>query len=413
MRFSWPWALMLLVLLPWVWRRGIGRGRHLAVLRVASLGLAVLALAGMQVLERGAPVQVVFALDRSDSVLPDQARWAEQFVREALRHRRPQDRVGLVTFGGAAVAERAPSEAVELRPTQRPRPYDTDIGAAIRLSASLLQGEGVRRVVVLSDGADHAGQAVEAAREASAAGLEVHVVPLLRPASPEVVVEDLWAPAGAAVGERVRVWVRLRSTVPQPVPLELWVNGALIQRRTVQARAGRTLVGLSVVAARAGWLDLQVRARPARDGVPDNNVGRAVVPVLGPPEVLYAGTEGPEGTGRVADVLRAQGFVVHRVAAHQLPGTAAGLARYEAVVLEDVPALGLARPQMQALRDYVRDLGGGLVVVGGPHSFGVGGYARTPLEEALPVSMEVQHRVALPSMALVLVLDTSGSMGGV
>lgn len=407
MRFSWPWALVLLVLLPWVWRRGVREVRHLAALRAASLALAVLALAGMQVLERGAPVQVVFALDRSDSVLPEQVRWAEQFLREALRYRRPQDRVGLVTFGGAAVAERAPSEAVDLRPTQRPRPYDTDIGAAIRVSASLLQGEGVRRVVVLSDGADHAGEAVEAAREVHAAGVEVHVVPLLRPASAELVVEDLSVPADAAVGERVPAWVRLRSTVPQPVELELWVDGALAQRRTVRARAGRTLVGLSAVAARAGWLDLQVRARPARDGVPDNNVGRAVIPVLGPPEVLYA------GAGRVADVLRAQGFVVHRVAARQLPGTAAGLARYQAVVLEDLPALGLARPQMEALRDYVRDLGGGLVVVGGPRSFGVGGYARTPLEEALPVSMEVQHRVALPSMALVLVLDTSGSMGGV
>ncbi|MDR7447323.1 MAG: vWA domain-containing protein, partial [Armatimonadota bacterium] len=171
MRFSWPWALVLLVLLPWVWRRGVREVRHLAALRAASLALAVLALAGMQVLERGAPVQVVFALDRSDSVLPEQVRWAEQFLREALRYRRPQDRVGLVTFGGAAVAERAPSEAVDLRPTQRPRPYDTDIGAAIRVSASLLQGEGVRRVVVLSDGADHAGEAVEAAREVHAAGV--------------------------------------------------------------------------------------------------------------------------------------------------------------------------------------------------------------------------------------------------
>ncbi|MER3460767.1 MAG: hypothetical protein C4303_06500, partial [candidate division GAL15 bacterium] len=135
--------------------------------------------------------------------------------------------------------------------------------------------------------------------------------------------------------------------------------------------------------------------------------GRAVVLVEGPPRVLYA------GQGQVADLLRAQGWVVERIPPYRLPGHAADLARYHAVVLEDVSALGLVRPQMEALRDYVRDLGGGLVVVGGPHSFGVGGYARTPLEEVLPVVMVVQHRMALPSMALVLVLDTSGSMGGV
>ncbi len=407
MRFAWPWALILLLLVLWVWRRPVRGGRHLAALRAASLALAVLAASGLEVRDREAPVQVVFAVDRSDSVLPEQASQAERFVQEALKFRRPQDRVGLVTFGGRAVAEHAPGAAAQLRPTQRPDPHHTDLAAAIRLSTSLLAGPGVRRVVVLSDGADHSGSAVEAAREAAAAGVQVHTVPLLRPPSPELVVEEVNAPAHAAPGERVTVLVRLRSTVPQPVELEVWVGDRPAARRRVSVRPGRSVVPFTVVAARPGWLDVRVRANPLQDGVPDNNVGRAVVSASGPVEVLYA------GAGRVAELLRAQGMRVRTVAPHQLPGNAAALSPYGAVVLEDVSALDLVRPQMEALRDYVRDLGGGLVVVGGPHSFGVGGYARTPLEEALPVSMEVQHRVALPSMALVLVLDTSGSMGGV
>jgi len=407
MRVSWPWALVLLALVPWVWRRQMRAGRALAALRAASLALAVLALAGLQVPGGRPPVQVVFALDRSDSVLPEQSRWAERFLQEALRHRGKEDRVGLVTFGGEAVAERAPSEAADLRPTQRPAPYHTDVGAAIRLSASLLHGAGVRRVVVLSDGADLAGEAVEAAREARAAGVEVDVVPLVSFQGPEVVVEEVLAPSAASVGERVPVGVVVRSDVTQPVDVELQVQDRPLQRRTVQARAGRTVVRFSVPVSRPGWLDVRVRIRAQHDFVAENNVGRAVVLVEGPPRVLYA------GQGQVADLLRAQGWVVERIPPYRLPGHAADLARYHAVVLEDVSALGLVRPQMEALRDYVRDLGGGLVVVGGPHSFGVGGYARTPLEEVLPVVMVVQHRMALPSMALVLVLDTSGSMGGV
>ncbi len=39
---------------------------------------------------------------------------------------------------------------------------------------------------------------------------------------------------------------------------------------------------------------------------------------------------------------------------------------------------------MEYLQAYVRDLGGGLVVIGGPQSYGVGGYFETPLEETLP-----------------------------
>lgn len=407
MRFAWPWALALLALVPWVWRRPFRGGRHLAVLRAAALALAVLGASGLEVLDREAPVQVVFALDRSDSVSPDQARQAERFLQEALRFRRPQDRVGLVTFGGRAVPEQVPDVVAQLRPTQRPDPHHTDLAAAIRVSASLLTGQGVRRVVVLSDGADHSGEALEAAREAHAAGIEVHTVPLLRPPSPELVVEQLSAPTRATPGERLTAVVHLRSTVSQPAELEVQVAGKPVARRRVALRAGRQAVAIPLVAVRPGWLDVKVRARAPQDGVAENNVGWAMIPVSGRVEVLYA------GAGRVAELLRAQGMQVVTVSPQQLPGSAVGLSRYASVVLEDVSALDLARPQMEALRDYVRDLGGGLVVVGGPHSFGIGGYSHTPLEEVLPVSMEVQHRVALPSLALVLVLDTSGSMGAV
>ncbi len=405
MRFAWPWALVLLALVPWVWRRKRD-APHLSALRAAALTLAVLALSGLQLPAPGAPVEVVFALDRSDSVLPEQAARAEGFVQEALRFRRPGDRVGLVTFGGQAVAERAPAEVAALNPTQRPQPYHTDVGAAIRLAASLLQGQGVRRVVVLSDGADHGQDAVEAAREARAQGVEVHTVPLVRPPSAEVLVEEVRVPGRAEAGERVPVWVRVRSTVPQPVEVELWAGGKLEVRRTVEVRRGSVGLAFSVAAVQAGWVEVRAHARAAQDGVSENNWGWAVIPVSGAPVVLYA------GAGRLAALLAAQGLRVHTVLPHRLPADPAGLARYAAVVLEDVSALHLTRPQMEALRDYVRDAGGGLVVVGGPHAFGLGGYARTPLEEVLPVHMEVQHRVALPSMALVLVLDTSGSMGG-
>jgi uncharacterized membrane protein len=65
---------------------------------------------------------------------------------------------------------------------------------------------------------------------------------------------------------------------------------------------------------------------------------------------------------------------------------------------------------MELVRNYVRDHGGGLVMLGGEESFGVGGYYRTPIEEALPVTMEARQKVEIPSLAIVMVLDRSGSM---
>ncbi len=407
-RFVWPWALVLLVLVPWALRAGKRAGSPaLAVLRGAALALAVLALSGMQVLDRAAPVHVVFAMDRSASITPEQAQAAERFLREALRYKRPNDRVGLVSFGGHAVPEVAPAALAELVPSQRPSPHDTDLGEAIRVSASLLPPSGPRRVVVLSDGQDQVGAAVEVARIVRAAGVQVDTVPLLRPPSAEVSVESVEAPASVPAGERVPVRVQVASTIPQELVVELSADGLPIEERRLFVAKSRAVVQAAWTPPGSGWTEIRARVRAAQDGVAANNVGATWVHVEGPPAVLYA------GSGRLPELLRTQGIRVYRTEPQGLPTSVQRLSSYQAVVLEDLPALLLSRPQMEALRDYVRDLGGGLVVVGGPHAFGVGGYARTALEEALPVFMEVRHRVALPSMALVLVMDTSGSMGGI
>jgi hypothetical protein len=61
-----------------------------------------------------------------------------------------------------------------------------------------------------------------------------------------------------------------------------------------------------------------------------------------------------------------------------------------------VNARDLSQRKMETLQSYVRDLGGGLVVVGGPESFGMGGYYKTPLEEALPVDMQIKDQERFP-----------------
>ena len=67
---------------------------------------------------------------------------------------------------------------------------------------------------------------------------------------------------------------------------------------------------------------------------------------------------------------------------------------------------------MQMIRTYVQDFGGGFIMLGGDESFGLGGYFRTPIEEILPIRMPIQKDLIRPSLALVLVIDKSGSMTG-
>jgi uncharacterized membrane protein len=96
-----------------------------------------------------------------------------------------------------------------------------------------------------------------------------------------------------------------------------------------------------------------------------------------------------------------------------LPSELPALAEYASVILVDVPARQLTQRQMSALETYVRDLGGGVVAVGGPTSFGVGGYFKTPLERILPVDMEIKDEKRRARLTLVFIIDKSGSMSEV
>lgn len=408
-RFAAPEVLLGLAVLPLVLlaMRGRGRRRALVALRVTALILLVLSAAGMEVTGAVPDLTVVVAADRSDSIGPDAARTLRTFLDEVRAKAAPWHRIGLVTFGADAVLEEAPNTHPRLALAARVRADGTDLAAAIdRSLAALPEGTG-RRIVLLTDGQANAGDLGAALASVRARGVELDVVPVAADPPPDVMVEDVTMPPTSSVGERLPVTVTIRATAPAQVELRVRANGALLLSREFQVPAGRTYVDLEPQATQPGLLRIDAAIEATPDGEPGNNRGFALGFVSGPPFVLYAGAQ----PGPLASALEAQGLKVRRVQPIQLPASPAGYEGAAAVVLDDVPAYLLAPQQMTALRDYVRVGGGGLIAVAGTQSFGIGGYAATPIEEALPVTMDVRHRLAIPSMAAVLVLDASGSMG--
>lgn len=408
-RFAAPAALFLLVLLPaaaaLARRRAAPRGA--LALRLAVFALLITALASPVLSTRGGDLSVVFAVDRSESIPADQLAAAQEFVRSAAARRRPGDRIGLVTFGATAVTEELPNPAPRLAFATRPSATGTDLGQAIRTALAALPADGARRIVLLTDGNDNRSGVADALALARGAGVEISVVPLVPGGPNEVLVDDVVAPQEVVVGEQFVVKVALMATAPASVRLTLTAGGALVDRRAIDIGAGRTIVTVPQVARRQGVLTYAASIVASPDGTDANNRAEAMVMVRGMPVVWYVARQ----AGILPRLLSAQGVHVRTVSPEALPVTTAGVRDAAVVILDDVPALRLSPAQMAALRDYVGSTGGGLIAVGGPHSYGVGGYAATPLEEVLPVSMDVRHRLAIPSMAIILVIDTSGSMG--
>lgn len=125
------------------------------------------------------------------------------------------------------------------------------------------------------------------------------------------------------------------------------------------------------------------------------------------PSVLLVSTDGRQGT-ILAQALQAQSIDVRRVTPRSMPPTLEGWRPYDAIVLVDVPASQIFTAYQELLEVYVRDLGGGLLIFGGPSSFGPGGYFLTPLEDLSPLSAQIEEEA--PEVAMAFVLDRSGSM---
>ena len=416
--FLWllPLAVGFTLLLHAAARRRLSPGRARLSLAVRGLLLAALvfALAGTQLILPVDRLATVFVVDWSDSVGGAGRENAKAFVAEALDRIPDGDLAGIVVFGSDALVERLPSgEKVLERIESVPLRSATDIGEALRLAAALFPDAAQKRIVLVSDGNDTTGRGQSEAALAAVRGIQVETVAIGLGAADEVLVQRLRAPSTAHVGEEIEVTVELRSTVEQPATVRLYRisdrGPEVVATKEVTLAAGQTTVSFAVKAESAGFTVFRAVVDAGQDTFGQNNSADAHTIIKGSPRILVAAGDAALAQNLVLALRRERQDVTVTVP-EALPTGPAGYLSYDSIVLVDAPRTRLTTAQLTALEQSVRIDGRGLVMIGGPHSYGAGGFRDTPLEEALPVTMDVRSREKLPDIALVVVLDRSGSM---
>ena len=391
-------------------RMGVGRRRVALGVRIALLSALVLALAGFRIVLPVDRLATVFVVDLSDSVGNDGREDALAFLRETLDVIPEGDVAGIVAFGRDALVERLPNDLAEIdRIASTPVTSATDIGAALRLAAALFPDDAQKRIVLLSDGNDTTGGGQAEAALAATRDIRIETRLIGLGASDEVLVERLSTPSTSNLGESVEAIAEIRSSVAQPATVRLFANGEIVDTQRVELVAGVTRVAFDVEPTEAGFHTFRVVVEAARDTFTQNDRADSNTIVKGEPRTLVLA--GDEAVGaELVEALRTQRQQVDTMVPEALPTEFAELAAYDSIVLVDVPRVRMSDRQLAALQVFVRDLGKGLVMIGGPDSYGAGGYQKTPLEETLPVDMGVRDRQKQPDVALVVVIDQSGSM---
>ena len=421
--FARPGAFALAAATVWIWWMhvagfgGLGRVRSILALevRLALAGLFVILLAEPRAVRTSDELSVVYAVDVSDSISDGSTTRALEFVARTATKKPQKDEAGLVIFGKNAAVEfkadkRVPLEGDTVITNSLIDKEATNIEQGLSLAAAMLPEDKQGRIVLISDGMQTEGDLSKIVGDLKARGISVDVLPIAFSISDEVWLERMELPQFVKMGESYEAGIVLSSLNAGEGTLTIEENGQKIAEEPVKFQAGKNRYSFPIQLRTAGYYEYTARIEVPRgkDSIDKNNRVVNSLFLEGEGKVLLV--TDPQGEPRdwqpLAQALRDTRHAVEMQTAFEFPRDSASLLPYDCIVFVNAPADAFDQVQLTAMRDAVFNFGSGFLMVGGANSFGPGGYHRTVVEEALPVTMDISQKKVLPKGALVIILHT-------
>jgi len=441
-----PWWLMLILvgvisgIVGWRWMQGIPKFRRVLAIgfRVMLFTILAIAMSGVYRVDTAEDLALIAVVDTSMSVqsfasfgedelgLPitiDRA--ARGFLAGASTDRQPDDRFGIIAFDGRVQTIALPSKgqvldrAIELSPIE-----GSDLVGAIEQARMLLPPDANARLIVFSD-----GRSTTSGLDQIPSDIPIDVVPIRYAVQREVIVQSVELPARAIPDSIVDVRVVLGSLGTSTGEILLSynadpvdINGDLpgvVQR--IQLDAGQRVLVFPVQLSSGRVHRFEARYIPdeTRDGIYagdtslGNNYAGGVTLTSGKGRVLIVADRDDTGISRadaLERILQRSKWAIDTTLPGAFPNDLLELEAYDLIVLVNTPRDALELEADTLLKAYVQDLGGGVLFVGGRDALGAGGWQGSAIEDILPVNLGVADDLIVPAVAVVLVLDSSGSM---
>lgn len=461
--FDKPQWLLALILLPILWAvsfrslAGLGPYRRLFALgfRTLVLVLMVLALAEVQLKRISDRVTVMYLLDQSESI-PKITREAmlRYVMEDVAKHRRKgdlqnasEDKAGVIIFGREATIEYPPF-ADEIRAVGsgqldtlfQMRTDATNIAAALKLAQASFPEDTAKRIVIVTDGQENLGDAKTIASTLVENGIGIDVVPIRLNATAEVAVEKIVLPPDIRRGQEFQTRVVLENFTPAvkdkdgklisgPVKGKLRVTRTVGGQQELLSETEEVLQPGKNAVVLQGRIDTPAGYVYRADFVPDdagqdlmqqNNSATAFTHVRGKARVLLiVDSDTPTEFDKLADSLGKKDIEVVKMLSNQLYSSLAELQAYDCVVLANVPrangalannvedTASFTDDQISMLVRNTEQFGAGIVMIGGPNSFGAGGWSNTELEKAMPVDFQIKNAKVRAVGALAMMMHAS------
>ena len=388
------------------------RRKTVFVIRLIIIILIILSLAGFRLKLPRNELSVLFVVDSSLSVSRENKEWALDYIKKMSGELPPGDSIGVIIFGKDAWLEENLSKNPKIkRFSTLVSPLHTNISGALQLATAVFPESSIKKIVLISDGNENMGDAQKQAMVAAARDVKIYCLPYPRKEFSEVLVSALETPGNVSRGEPFAIKMGVESSIETTGTIKVFRNNDLIATEPVEIFEGKNVFTISQNIDKPGNYQYRAVIETKGDKYPDNNQSETLTIVQGHPKVLYLCTD-KDQLNYIPQVLQSKNYDLETGDLRSLPVNLSEISRYQSVIFDNLNGLTMSFKQMKMVENYVRDLGGGFVMIGGDKSFGAGGYYKSPVEKILPVDLDIRKKKNLPSVALVLCIDKSGSMGG-
>lgn len=348
----------------------------------------------------------------------------------------PEDRIGIISFQDTALIDAMPNPTLLLESRSiRKQEAGTDPAAAIQLGLATMRRDAMHRMLLIWDGNKTQGDLDSAIAAAVSQKVPIDVMPLNYNVTNEVLVESFNAPTMKNEKEPFALNLVLRSTNPRPVSgtVTIYRQDRVMETRKVTLNEGLNPFRIRVPGLEMGGVH-QFKATfdvdspttrptnasavaggaassPAGDTLTQNNSGTAFTFVKGRGQTLFVDNTRDEQGFHLVNALQAEGIEIdpkNKITPAQFPTSLVELQNYDSIIMANVPrgTGGLSEEQLKMVYNYVHDMGGGLVTIGGDDAYGAGGWQGSKIEEILPVNMDIPAQRQIAKGALVLVIHS-------
>ncbi len=403
-------ALILLLLEGFIFVRQMNyRGKFYYAVRAVLVLAIALAISGVGISKKSNAVTTIFVVDVSESN-SDNIDEMSEYIRKAVSEKPKDNKFGIVTFGkNQAVEQFVTVEKSFVQFMSYPDNTATNIQSAMERALSMIDSSEAGRIVIMTDGKETKGDINNINSAMLNSNVEMTAVKYKSEIGKDAFISNAELPGYLHKGDKYKLSVSVESNYETEAVLYLRAGSKVAAEKKVHLIKGSNQFVFDLVVMDDTMESYTLEVAAEGDTLDKNNSYAVYSMVESTPRVLVI-SGSRENSKNFESMLKAMDADFTVLGAKNAPSTLNEMLRYKTIILENTFRKDLPEGFLENIDSYVKDYGCGLIMTGGEDSFAMGGYRDTEIEDILPVYMDIKSENEIPSMAMIMVIDHSGSM---